>query len=80
MKPVTETNFVSVKILFSDRKNCSSSEQNFQKKWNYKCLIYKKKKEYELNYKLNTTHFSEQHIKFYVTMLNTPAYVCQHLV
>ena len=44
MKPVTETNFVSVKILFSDRKNCSGSEQNFQKKWNYKCLIYKKKK------------------------------------
>ena len=40
--------------------------------------IQKEEKEYELNYNLNTTHFSEQHIKFYVTMLNTPTYVRQH--
>ena len=33
--------------------------------------IQKEEKEHELNYNLNTTHFSEQHIKFYFSVLTT---------
>ena len=77
MKPVTETLF-RWKFCSETGKIVPVQNKIFRKSGITNALYTKRRKRIWIEYNLNTTHFSEQHIKFYVTMLNTPAYVCQH--